>query len=112
MVSILVFSFGLLGMVGLQARATQVSVDAEDRSRAALLADDVISLMWMRGTSDLSDDTLQGWRDRVEATLPNAESSVEVNEQGLVTVTIEWSAPSRTSAEGNSKYTTQVVLPQ
>jgi type IV pilus assembly protein PilV len=46
LVALLVFSVGLLGIVALQARSIQLSVDGEDRNRAALLADEVISAMW------------------------------------------------------------------
>lgn len=38
LVSLLIFSFGLLGMAGMLARSLTISIDAEDRNRAALLA--------------------------------------------------------------------------
>ena len=44
LVSILIFSFGVLGLDRLQARAITLSTDAEDRNRAALLASDIASL--------------------------------------------------------------------
>ena len=72
LVSILIFSFGILGLVGLQARATQYSVDAEDRNRAALLADDLAAQMRMARRVDI--DTT-AWEQRVGAAdqvgLPN-----------------------------------------
>ena len=46
LVSLLIFSFGFLGLIGMQARAVQLSTDAEDRSRAALLANDIVTTMW------------------------------------------------------------------
>lgn len=45
--SILIFSFGVLGLVGLEASAINFSVDAEDRNRAALFASDIASSMWL-----------------------------------------------------------------
>ena len=39
LVALLVLSFGVMGVVALQGRALQYAVDAEDRNRAALLAD-------------------------------------------------------------------------
>ena len=44
-------SVGLLGLIGLQARAVNFSVNAEDRNRAALFANDVASGMWLAGWS-------------------------------------------------------------
>ena len=41
LVSILIFSFGVLGLIGLEASAINYSVDAEDRSRAALFASEI-----------------------------------------------------------------------
>ena len=63
LVSLLVFSIGVLGMVGLQARAIQFSVDAEDRSKAAMVANEVISWMWATkdaGRSGRNDHRLRG----------------------------------------------------
>jgi type IV pilus assembly protein PilV len=47
LVSILIFSFGVLGLIGLQASAINFSVDAEDRNRAALFANEIASSMWL-----------------------------------------------------------------
>ena len=41
LISILLFSLGILGLIGLQARAISFSVDAEDRNRAALFANEI-----------------------------------------------------------------------
>jgi len=53
LVSVLIFSFGILGLVAMQVRATQYSVDAEDRNRAALLADDLAAQMRLARTVTL-----------------------------------------------------------
>ena len=45
--AILIFSFGVLGLVGLQTSATGQSGDAKLRSAAAELADDYINQMWV-----------------------------------------------------------------
>jgi type IV pilus assembly protein PilV len=56
LIAILIFSVGILGLVGLQATAVKVSGDAKYRSEAALLANEVIGKMW---TSDRTQATLQ-----------------------------------------------------
>ena len=51
MVAIVVFSIGVLGIVGMQARSTQMMTDSVFRAQAAQLATELISEMW---TSDPS----------------------------------------------------------
>ena len=46
LVALLIFSFGILGVVGLQAAAVQQSTDARYRSEAAQLVDQLIGQMW------------------------------------------------------------------
>jgi type IV pilus assembly protein PilV len=46
LIGILVFSFGILGIVGLQAQAIRVTNDAELRAEAIYLANSLISQMW------------------------------------------------------------------
>ena len=45
--AVLIFSIGILGLVGLHARATQFSVSAEDTNRAALLANEMVTAVWL-----------------------------------------------------------------
>jgi len=119
--SILIFSFGILGLVGLQAVASQNSVSAEDRNTASTLANDLISQMYIRKTSRLAldADSLMGanptglsadigvWQTRVtNSGLTNATGAVTVN-NGITTITITWRAPSKTT---NNRYVTQIVI--
>jgi type IV pilus assembly protein PilV len=46
LIGILIFSFGILGIVGLQAQAIRVTNDAEMRAEAIYLANSLISQMW------------------------------------------------------------------
>ena len=56
LIAILIFSVGVLGIIGLQGSATKASTDARYRSEAALLANELIGRMW---TSDRTQATLQ-----------------------------------------------------
>jgi type IV pilus assembly protein PilV len=56
LIAILIFSIGILGLVGLQATAVKASGDAKYRSEAALLANELIGRMW---TSDRTQANLQ-----------------------------------------------------
>lgn len=113
MVSVLIFSLGLLGLVGLQARATQQSVAAEDASRAALLAGEIESAMLIRNTVNLPTEVLTAWNTRVADTagngLPNGSGTVTVA-AGVATVTLIW-RPVQAAAGVQHRFVTQVMLP-
>ena len=113
LIVIVLFSFGLLGMVGLQARATQTSVSAEDNNRAALLANELATGMWSSNTVSLPTATIADWNTRVaDATaqgLPDGVGTVVVT--GTVArITITWRPPHL--AVGDSRrYVTEVLIP-
>ena len=113
LIAILLFSIGLLGLVGLQARATQVSIGAEDSNRAALLANDIATEMLTTNTLTLPAATLAAWDARVAAAatagLPNGAGTVAVD-AGVATITVTWRAPNEPDAASH-RYVTQVVLP-
>jgi type IV pilus assembly protein PilV len=114
LISILVFSLGVLGIVALQAKASQFSVDAEDRTRAALLASELVSQMWAQSSTTLSSSTLTAWQSRVtdsSSGLLNATGTSSVDSAGLATIKISWKAPWRKSAEQANNYITQVLIP-
>lgn len=116
LIALLVLSFGVLGLAALQGRAIQRAVDAEDRNRAALLADQIISEMWLRGTTSLPAAVVSAWQARVAdsagAGLPGASGSVGTPDTlGVVTVTIRWRPPTRASSDGDLVYRTKVVIP-
>lgn len=47
LIAILIFSFGLLGLIGIQASAVGLSIDAKYRADAAYLANQIVSQMWV-----------------------------------------------------------------
>ena len=111
LVAIVIFSVGLLGVVALQARTVQLSVDGEDRNRAALLADEVVATMWARGTTSLSTAETAAWNARVTGSLPAATASVGAPDaDGVVTVTICWHPPSRAAGDADNTYVTKVAI--
>ena len=116
LVSLLIFSLGFLGLIGMQARAIQISSDAQDRSRAALLANEIISTMWMQKSTNVSAADKLAWKARIDnqaaSGLPKANGDISAPDtNGVVTVTITWRAPVRdATAAQTSRYTTQVVI--
>jgi type IV pilus assembly protein PilV len=120
LVSILIFSFGILGMVGLLARASQFSVDAEDRNRASLLANEIASAMWTAGSvNNLPPADLAAWTKRVgdpqAGGLINGTGRVDVVGTGngaVATIEVTWRHPGRKAEDKGStnRYVTQVVI--
>jgi len=121
LVAIVVFSFGLLGLVGMQVSATQYALEAEDRGRAALFADDLAAQMRLSRSVSLSVDQIDDWTDRVRGVnprtgdptglgLPNANVDVNADPAAnRAVITITWRHPSQ--AEGaESRLVTEVVL--
>lgn len=107
LIAILVFSMGILALVGLQATAVQQSTDAKYRSEAALLANEVIAEMWVsnRAASVLESNFKTGggafsaWEARVASVLPGVVTGtatapdIAVGSDGSVTVIVRWAAP-------------------
>ena len=54
LVAIVVFSIGVLGIVGMQARSTQMLTDSVYRAQAAQVASELISEMWTADPSKLA----------------------------------------------------------
>jgi type IV pilus assembly protein PilV len=84
LIAVLVFSVGVLGLVGLQANATKQSSQARYRTEAMLLANDLFGQMWVAQAltaSDLAAAFVSGsapydaWLARVSATLPGASAN-------------------------------------
>ena len=115
LIAILVFSLGILGIVGMQATAVKQVTDARYRSEASLLVDQLLGTMRV---SDRSPAALQtafntggagynGWLANVSATLPGTASYppvVAVDATGVVTITVNWRAPNEDASVGVHRY--------
>ncbi len=106
LVGILIFSIGILALMGLQAQSIRNTVEAKYRNEAAYLANQIIGQMWVDNRTNLvSYDTGAGtnpkmlaWRTQVANTLPRvvaggANSPTIVVAGNQVTVTIFWQLP-------------------
>jgi type IV pilus assembly protein PilV len=82
LVALLIFSLGLLGMVGFQAASTKIATDSRFRTEAAMLADELLAKMTASDVSKVETEfaapngpKFKAWlNDRViaAARLPNA----------------------------------------
>ena len=113
----LIFSFGVLGLIGLEARAINFSVDAEDRNRAALFASEIASSMWLAGsvTSTVTGASLTAWQNSVadptKTGLPNGTVNVNNVAANSADIIITWKPPTRKTTDASSQLTTRVILP-
>ena len=115
MIAILIFTVGILGMVGLQATVVKQVSDARFRSNASMLVDQLIGTMWV---SDRTTGTLQtrfntggvgynAWLASVSASLPGVAANpptVTISDAGIATVTIRWLAPSEAATAAAHRY--------
>jgi type IV pilus assembly protein PilV len=123
LVSILIFSFGVLGLIGLEASAINFSMDAEDRNHASLLASEIASSMWLAGNVNTAIANQAAWQTAAANTTTYALNNPTVTivaVPGLVNtagvnnaadITISWKPPSRAATSSNSTLTTRVILP-
>src|SRR5690606_15400642 len=117
LVSVPIFSVGVLALVGLQSSMTRVQPESNVRSDAATLACELIAMKWAdpanvaNYSSDAcaSNTSCNGWLDKVSMTLPDAEPAEEVNAAtGLVTITLNWTVAG--DSEATHKYTTATTV--
>lgn len=112
LIAILIFSIGILGIIGLQASAVKQSTDARYRTEAAQLADQLISQMWVGNRTAANLQTTYNscgsacvgyysWFGRVKQVLPGVSDDesadtmpfVDVSDEGIVTVKLKWRQP-------------------
>jgi type IV pilus assembly protein PilV len=124
LIGILIFSIGILALLGMQGAAIKNTTDARYRSEAAFLATQVVGQMWVDLANLASYDTDNAaaygardtWVNKVASTLPGVTvggartPTIQVGpDPGLglavqeVRVTVQWQQPGDTA-------TRQVIL--
>ena len=97
LVAILIVSFGVLGLVALWANSLKNASEAQYRSDASYLANELISEMWLSRPITLAYTPPTTWTDRVAAALPSGEGTVDMaaDGNGLVqaTINVKWTVP-------------------
>jgi len=116
LIGILIFSVGILAMVGMQVMGIKLASDSRDRAEASNLASQLVGEMWLNRTalasyqyagSGTPPAALTNWVARVDASLPGAAANrpiVTVGASSLgasvgtqTTVTLRWTSPSDTT---------------
>jgi type IV pilus assembly protein PilV len=106
LIGILIFSVGILALVGMQALAIRHMADARYRSEASFFANEIIGRMWVNkgnlasyafpGTGS-PPAAIDNWVTAIQSTLPGVSAGANlpiVDVAGSrVTVTVRWQLP-------------------
>jgi type IV pilus assembly protein PilV len=109
LIGILIFSIGILALIGMQGAAIRNTTDARYRSEASFLANQVVGQMWV-DRANLASYAAAGyvprdtWVNNVAATLPGIDVPGNVRVPTIthdattneVVVTIQWLQPGET----------------
>jgi type IV pilus assembly protein PilV len=93
LIAMLIFSLGILAIVGLQAAVTRHATDAKYRADASFIANQSIGLMW----ADRKNLANYEVTDEDVAALPSGKRSVEVTGD-TVKITVTWKMPGEAAA--------------
>ena len=102
LIGILIFAFGVIGIIGLQAAMTRAQGAAKFRADANNLGSEMFGIMWAdRANIDkYVDGSCAGyapcaeWAAKVNTLLPGGAVSVDhASATGIVDVTLTWSTP-------------------
>jgi type IV pilus assembly protein PilV len=106
LIGILIFSVGILALVGMQALAIKHMSDAKYRSDAAFFANEIIGQMWVNRASlgsyaypgsGTPPTAIDSWVTHIQTTLPGVTGATTlpiITVVGTtVTVTVRWQLP-------------------
>ena len=120
LVGILIFSIGILALMGLQSQSIRNTVEAKYRNEAAYLANQIIGQMWVDRANLANYDTTAGsspqmvaWRNRVANLLPRVvpagANTPTIDVAGnQVTVTVFWQMPGADSQQRQFSVVAQI----
>lgn len=117
LVAVLLFTVGVLALVGLQGAMTRNQTEAKLRGDASFLASEIVGTMWGDAGNVASYATAScasyarcnEWKTKVERVMPGGTVAVAVGSgatAGAVTVTVSWTTP----GDGTHNYTTSTVI--
>jgi type IV pilus assembly protein PilV len=112
LIGILIFSLGILAMVGLQAMSIKLASDSRDRAEASNLASQLVGEMWVNRTAlatyvysgtGTAPAALTNWVTQVNSSLPDSATYPPIVTVGAsplgaavgtqTTVTLRWRNP-------------------
>ena len=127
LLAVLIFSIGVLALIGMQANSINAVSESKYRTDAAFLANQLIGQMWVAAPTSLPNYAYSGsgnanvvltsWLAQVNATLPDASANPSIvavvssvlgsGTQYTVTVTIRYRPPKSTTVH---RFTSTAVV--
>jgi type IV pilus assembly protein PilV len=108
----LIFTFGVLGIIGLQVQMTRAQTVSKYRADAVNLTQELVGLMWSDftdvpsfSTNCSSNPRCANWQAKVDRQLPGAQTTVQVQTGNVVSIEIEWP-----TVDGTQRYSTQTQV--
>lgn len=118
LITVVLVSIGLLGLAGLQLTSVRNSSSSNERFMATTLAQDIIERMRANragaigpgkvynlamgaapGVGGVEGADLNAWKDALEAALPLGQGSVDVDNNNVATVVVQWTDASDMNAD-------------
>lgn len=118
LITVVLVSIGLLGLAGLQLTSVRNSSSSGERFMATTLAQDIIERMRTNraraigpgkvynlamgaapGAGGVEGDDLDAWVDALETALPLGKGSVDVDDDNVATVVVQWTDASDMNAD-------------
>lgn len=123
LIALLIFSIGILAIVGMQATAMQDLGESKYRTDASFLANQIVADMWSNSTqlasyawdgSGAAPAQLANWVAAVQNRLPGASANppiISVGANNTVTVTVRWQqARDKSTAAPPHRYTSVAYI--
>ncbi len=110
LVAVVIFSLGILGIVGLLTLSVKNTESAKYRNVAGLLANSITGQMWVDDKTNASLKTnfespygtqFVAWKSKVIDALPGIEANpptITINTSNVATITVWWQAPGEPAA--------------
>jgi len=103
LIAILIFSMGILAIVGLQAAMIKNTSDARFRSEASFIAQQRIGLIWSDPTNPSAFLEAAPGTD-ISTILPGGSRTTVQSSPGEFRVTVNWTPPSATGSPETHSY--------
>lgn len=106
LVAVLIFSLGLVTLMGLQSVSIQNAIYGKYRTDASYLANEIVAQMMAdkNNVSSYADGASvssvfrTAWNSEVSAHLPSGTASIAIANGGIVSVQVGWQAPGDSEA--------------
>ncbi len=102
MIALLIFMFGILGLIGLQVSMTRATSDSKARADATYLASEMVGRLWSDMSNIAQYDSskcsstaaCKEWQAKVAAALPQGSGTVTIDASAVIaTIVITWTGP-------------------